>query len=321
MRTLMIVAVLLSGAAAAPLQAQSQSNTLAPRVEKLEKEMRAVQRKVFPGGSNQFLEPEIGATAQTTTPSGTPASSPVVDLTARVSALEAQLQTLTGQSEQNAFKLRQLDEAFVKFRGDVETRLKAIESTGGASAPSAGGPGPAATPTPSSTLPMKPTTTVTPPAAGKPTTAPPKLTAERQTALEAIGRPDTGDAGEDGYLYGYRLWDAKFYPQAQVQLKATADKYPKHKRWSFAQNLLGRAYLDDGKPALASVAFYDNYQKQPRGERAPDSLYYLGIALTRLKKPADACKVFDEFDEVYGATASAALKAQVVKGRTDAKCK
>jgi TolA-binding protein len=317
MRTLMIVAVLLAGAAAAPLQAQSQSNTLAPRVDKLEKEMRAVQRKVFPGGSNQFLEPEIGATAQPTTPSGTPASSPVVDLTARVSALEGQLQTLTGQSEQNAFKLRQLDEAFVKFRGDVETRLKALEA-GGAPAPTVGT---TPTPTPSSTLPMKPTATVTPPAAGKPTTAPPKLTAERQTALEAIGKPDTGDAGEDGYLYGYRLWEAKFFPQAQVQLKATADKYPKHKRWSFAQNLLGRAYLDDGKPALASVAFYDNYQKQPRGERAPDSLYYLGVALTRLKKPADACKVFDEFDEVYGATASTALKAQVVKGRTDAKCK
>jgi TolA-binding protein len=317
MRTLMIVAVLLAGAAAAPLQAQSQSNTLAPRVDKLEKEMRAVQRKVFPGGSNQFLEPEIGATAQPTTPGGTPASSPVVDLTARVSALEGQLQTLTGQSEQNAFKLRQLDEAFVKFRGDVETRLKALEA-GGAPAPAVGT---TPTPTPSSTLPMKPTATVTPPAAGKPTTAPPKLTAERQTALEAIGKPDTGDAGEDGYLYGYRLWEAKFFPQAQVQLKATADKYPKHKRWSFAQNLLGRAYLDDGKPALASVAFYDNYQKQPRGERAPDSLYYLGVALTRLKKPADACKVFDEFDEVYGATASTALKAQVVKGRTDAKCK
>lgn len=313
MRTLMIVAVLLAGAAAAPLQAQSQSNTLAPRVEKLEKEMRAVQRKVFPGGA--LLEPEIAPNAQPTTPSGTPASSPVIDLTARVSALEAQLQTLTGQSEQNAFKLRQLDEAFVRFRGETETRLKALE---GAGAPPAPVPAQGTGQPPSTSLPMKP---VTPPAAGKPTTAPPKLTADRQAALEAVAKPDTGDAGEDAYLYGFRLWEAKFYPQAQTQLKATAEKYPKHKRWSFAQNLLGRAYLDDGKPALASVAFYDNYQKQPRGERAPDSLYYLGVALTRLKKPADACKVFDEFNDVYGETASASLKAQVVKGRTDAKCK
>lgn len=311
MRTLMIVAVLLAGAAAAPLQAQNQSNTLAPRVEKLEKEMRAVQRKVFPGGS-QLLEPEIAPNTQPAIPSGTPASSPVVDLTARVSALEAQLQTLTGQSEQNAFKLRQLDEAFVKFRGETETRLKALEGGAVPAAPQGTGQPPA------TTLPMKP---VTPPAAGQPTTAPPKLPADRQAALDAIARPETGDAGEDAYVYGYRLWEAKFYPQAQAQLKATAEKYPKHKRWTFTQNLLGRAYLDDGKPALASVAFYDNYQKQPRGERAPDSLYYLGVALTRLKKPADACKVFDEFNDVYGGTASASLKAQVAKGRTDAKCK
>jgi TolA-binding protein len=312
----MIVAVLLAGGAAAPLQAQSQSNTLAPRVDKLEKEMRAVQRKVFPGGAGQSLEPEFGNTPSTATPSGSPASSPVVDLTARVSALESQLQTLTGQGEQNAFKLRQLDEAFVKFRGEVETRLKSLEGGAGPGpAPTTGAAG--GTPTPAATLPMKP---ITPPAAGKPTTAPPKLTADRQTALEAIERPASSDAGEDAYLYGYRLWDAKFYPQAQTQLKATVDKYPKHKRWSYAQNLLGRAYLDDGKPALASVAFYDNYQKMPRGDRAPDSLYYLGVALTRLKKAADACKVFAEFNDVYGATASANLKAQVAKGRTDAKC-
>ncbi len=67
----------------------------------------------------------------------------------------------------------------------------------------------------------------------------------------------------DSYSYGFRLWDAKFYPEAQAQLKATVDKYGDASVASRAQNLLGRAYLDDGKPALASVAFYENYQKRP----------------------------------------------------------
>src|SRR3546814_5155758 len=53
---------------------------------------------------------------------GTPASSPVADLMARVNALESQLATLTGQTEQNAFKLRQLEEAFNKYKGDMEAR-------------------------------------------------------------------------------------------------------------------------------------------------------------------------------------------------------
>ena len=90
----------------------------------------------------------------------------------------------------------------------------------------------------------------------------------RKTAVAAIERPDTGDAANDAYTYGFRLWDAKFYPEAQAQLKATVDKYGDSSVGSRAQNLRGRAYLDDGKPALASVAFYENYQKRPRGERA-----------------------------------------------------
>ena len=50
------------------------------------------------------------------------------------------------------------------------------------------------------------------------------------------------------------------------------------------------------------------------------SLYYLGVALTRLKKLPDACKVFDEFKDVYGNSAPADLKARVAKARTEASC-
>ncbi len=129
-----------------------------------------------------------------------------------------------------------------------------------------------------------------------------------------------GDAAGDAYSYGFRLWDAKFYPEAQAQLKATVDKYGDGSVGSRAANLLGRAYLDDGKPALASVAFYENYQKRPRGERAPDSLAYLGEALIQLKKPADACKVYAELEQVYGSTLSSGLRGMMDKGRTKAKC-
>ena len=49
------------------------------------------------------------------------------------------------------------------------------------------------------------------------------------------------------------------------------------------------------------MTFYDNYKTLPDGERAPESLYYLAQALLTLKKPADACKVYGELTEVYGA--------------------
>jgi TolA-binding protein len=121
-------------------------------------------------------------------------------------------------------------------------------------------------------------------------------------------------------MYGYRLWAAKRYPEAEAQLKKVVATYPEHRRASYAQNLIGRAYLDEGKPSLASIAFYDNYKKRPEGERAPDSLYYLAQALVRLKKPADACKVYGELTDVYGTKIDATMKANVAKGRVAAKC-
>lgn len=297
MRKTLLLAVLLGSVGAS--MAQAQNANLSPRVEKLEKEMRAVQRKVFPGGSAQFVEPEIAPPSRDVDPMGSPASTPVADLTARISSLETQLQSLTGQVEQNSHQVRQLEEAAKAYKAEVDARLKALEGgtgNGVAAEPAGGG-------------------SVKPPAV-----KPVALSPDRKATLDAIAKPATSDPAEDAYLYGYRLWEAKFYPEAQAQLKQMVEKYPKHSRVSFAQNLLGRAYLDEGKPALAAVAFYDNYQKWPKGARAPDSLYYLGQSLARLKKNADACKVYEEFGQIYGASASAGLKAQVAKGRADAKC-
>lgn len=304
----------LASGVATPLLAQSDAIGL--RVKKLEGEMKAVQRKVFPGGFP--LEAEIGASTAPVAAAGSPAAAPIADLNARVDALETQLRTLTGQVEQDGFRLKALEDA-----------VKALQSAQAAQTPAPGASEPvgpndvaggeetaaAAKPAP------KPAAAATKPPAAKPAAATPvKADPARKAAIAAVEIPDTGDAVEDAYSYGFRLWNAKLYPEAQAKLKDFVAKNPNHKRTSYAQNLLGRAYLDEGKPALASVAFYDNYQKMPRGERAGESLYWLGVSLTRLKKPADACKVYKEFDEVYGPKSTGELKGKVAKGKTDAKC-
>ena len=283
---------------AMPAAAQT---TVEGRVDRLEKEMRAVQRKVFPAG--QPLEAEIAKPQTPTVAPGSPASTPIADLTARVGALESQLAQMTGQVEENGFKLKQLEEAFNRFKAESDARAAAAT------------PAPAPAPAASEPPPARPV-----PAATTKPAAPAAASEERKTAVASVERPSTGNAADDAYTYGFRLWDAKFYPEAQAQLKATVEKYGDGAVASKAQNLLGRAYLDDGKPALASVAFYENYQKRPRGDRAADSLAYLGEALIQLKKPADACKVYQELEQVYGATLSSSLKAMMAKGRTTAKC-
>ena len=278
--------------------AAAQNIAIDVRVDRLEKEMRAVQRKVFPAGAP--LEAEINRPSTPAVPPGTPSSSPVADLTARVAALESQLASMTGQVEENSFKIRQLEEAFNKYKAEAQSRAEVV--------------------TPPPVRPAAPSTDAAP--------ADPKpqpgtnggATEARKLAVAAIERPSGGDAAADAYSYGYRLWDAKFYPEAQAQLKATVEKYGNAPVASRAANLLGRAYLDDGKPALASVTFYDNYQKRPKGDRAADSLAYLGEALIQLKKPADACKVYAELEQVYGSTMSASQRGMMTKGRARANC-
>lgn len=285
--------------------ASAQSNGIDVRVGKLEKEMKAVQRTVFPQGMP--VQPETGGATAPVVAAGSPATAPIADLAARVDALEKGLASLTGQIEQAQFRNRQQDDAIKR----IEARLTPEAPTEAAPAPAAAALSPK--PTSAAINPTAPATTRPPVAATKPDAA-------RKAAITAVEIPATGDVAEDAYSYGFRLYAAKLYPEAQTKLKEFVAKYPAHKRASYAQNLLGRAYYDEGKPALASVAFYDNYQKMPKGERAPESLYWLGQALIKLKKLPDACKVYAELADVYGSRLSADLAAKAQKGRVDAKC-
>ena len=67
---------------------------------------------------------------------------------------------------------------------------------------------------------------------------------------------------------------------------------PDHRRVSWANNLAGRALLDKGQPRAAAEALLANYRRDPKGERAQDSLFYLGQALMKLGQPGQACKAY-----------------------------
>jgi len=288
MKTFGITILLTSLLVSTPVSAQNAE--VDKRVDRLEQEMRAVQRKIFPGGSTRYFEPEITAESGPASPAAAVTTSAVSDLIARVDTLERSLANLTGQVEENGFRLKKIEDRLAAAAAPVES-LPASSVTGTA---------PKAAPKPAAEAAPDP---------------------KRVVGVAAIVMPETGDAAEDAYIYGYRLWDAKFYPEAQTQLKKMVEDHPTHRRASFAQNLLGRAYLDDSKPALASVALYENYQKRPRGERAPDSLYFLSTALVQLGKKTDACRVLAEMQDVYPEVANGRLADRVTSGKAAANCK
>ena len=297
------IIALLFLSAAAPAFAQ-QAQPIEGRVGKLEKEMKAVQRKIFPGGAQQYFEAEIKPQTAPPVAAGVPADTPVADLSRRVDALEKALAAMTGQVEQNSYNLRKLEDQFAKMKGDAEFRLNVLE---GKSAPVAGGGASGG-----ASLPY-----VVPPTPKSPTGG-----AAASTPAPAPAVAPTGDAGKDAYMAGYVLWEQKKYPEAVAALKSMAAKYPKHKYASYARNLAGRAYLDNGQYNEAIRELFDN-TKDEAGERAPHSYVYMAQALMKRKPPLPdkACQAYEVLLAKYPDKVTGGLADLVAKGKADARCK
>jgi TolA-binding protein len=321
-RALLLTASFSILAVSAPVLAQPKS--VEGRVDKLEKEMQAVQRKVFPGGAGQIISPDVTPQAVPVQPAGTPASTPLADLTARVGAIESQVARLTGQVEENGFRLKQLEDANAKLTTQFQalqaqvTPPPATEASVEPQVFSVPAPPASGRPAGNSSASRPPAAAATKPAA-KPATTP-ASSAARTQAVAAIEKPSTGNAPLDGYTYGFRLWTAKFYPEAEVQLEDVLTKYATDPLASRTANLLGRTYLDDNKPTQAAKVLFENYQKRPKGDRAAESLAWVGDALIQLNKPKDACLAYEELDSNFGTTMPANVRDMMTKGRVRAKC-
>jgi TolA-binding protein len=238
-------------------------------------------------------------------------------------SVEAQLARLTAQIEQTSNRL-----SLLEARSAVGT-AEAASATAAATTPTTM---PASPPAADSNLSAmtggasvpKPTAAPLAVPAAKPATAAAPAAArpspQRLAAVRGVEKPATNDPGDDDYTYGFRLWEAKFYPEAQQQLKMFVDKYPRHARMSFARNLLGRAYLDDGKPRDAATWFLQNYQGDKAGARASDSLLLLAESMRQLKDTSRACIALSEFAETYAADAAGRLKSQYDATRAGVKC-
>jgi len=293
-----------------PALAQSANTDL--RLNKVESEVRALQRKVFPGSGDKYFSPEISAPTPTPAAGPPPSSSALSDVLTRMDSLESQVARLTGQVEQNTNRITQLEARMAALQpggtqplatNDAGVPVSTPQSNLGAMTGGASNPRPATTP--AAATPAKP--------AAAPSSA-------RVQAVSAIAKPSSGDAAEDEYSYGYRLWEAKFFPEAQQQLKLFLEKYPQSPRTSWGRNLLGRAYLDDGNALEAAKWFVQNYQTNKRGERAPDSLLYLAVSMKQLKDTKRACIALSEFGTTYAAEAAGRLKSTYDATRSGLTC-
>ena len=310
-RPMLVALVLALSASSLPVLAQSTAPDPAAetRLRKLEAEMRALQRVVFPGGDGKYFPPQVQAATGAAPATGTPATSPVADVLTRMEALESQIARLTAQTEVNTNKLSLLEAqvAALGAAGAAPTATATPATAGNFAAMTGGASVPKPAPTTATVTPARP------PAATGPS-------ATRLAAVRAVPKPATDDPGDDEYSYGFRLWESKFYPESQQQLKLFLQKYPAHSRVSYARNLLGRTYLDEGNPREAASWFLQNYQDKKPGDRKPDSLLFLAESMRQLKDTQRACVALAQFASDYPREAAGRLNAQYDATRAGVKC-
>ena len=264
------------------------------RIERLERQLRQVQRQVFPRGQ------PADTAGLSTEPAATQSSVRTID--ARLNGLERQLAEILRQSEENGNRLTVMQAEIARIKTEQDDRLGALERAGAASPAPVAGATPAGPPASVNTAGNAPVTR--PVAAATGPTAP----------------AGADDPGEIAYDEGYQLWRTGKYDQAITSLRAFSSAFPRHRRASWANNLAGRALLDKGEPRAAAEALLANYRGNPKGERAADSLYYLGQSLMQLKQAEQACKAYEELEAVYGAAMRDELKRLLPPAKAAASC-
>lgn len=279
---------------AAPAMAQRDVASPEQRIERLERQLQQVQRQVFPRGAPAATSGFADEPAATQTS--------VRNLDERLNALERQLSDILRQSEENGHRVSEMSSELSRLRTDQERRLTALEAAAQAAAVAQA---PAdVSPAPMTTKPKSPQIASSP--------EPNPLTSAPVAAAD--------DPAELAYDEGYELWRAGKYDEAITSLRAFTSAYPKHRRASWANNLTGRALLDKKEPRAAAAALLANYRNNPKGERAADSLYYLGQALRDLGQASQACKAYEELESVYGGSMRAELKRMLPAAKSEAKC-
>jgi TolA-binding protein len=288
------IATLATALVLTPAAAQRRQPTPEQRIERLEKQVRQVQRQVFPKGQP----------ADTAGFSDDPAATQesVTSLGGRLDAIERQLSDIVRQSEENGNRVAVMEAELARLRADQDRRIRALETA------------PVSTEQPAAEEPGDQAEAPPPPPR-------PKVeTATTESAPAELVPASVSDPAEAAYDAGYQLWNGGKYDAAIKSLQAFAKKYPDHRRTSWAYNLAGRAMLDKGQPRAAAEALLANYRRDPKGERAQDSLFYLGQALMKLGQPGQACKAYSELEDVYAGNLRAPLKAALPGAKAEAKC-
>lgn len=280
-------------------QAQTvDTRGLVDRLDRLERDLNTLQSQVYRGQAGGGSSASAGAGG-----GGAVTGSAYGILDDRISALESQMQQLTGQVEKSNFNLSQLSTKIDRMQSDNDFRFKELESKAGigpapgaaaaspAGQPSAAGqPGPTALNAPAAgegTM-GSPPGFLAHPATGHPGAAPAAPAAAAQPAL-------VGKTPQEQYDYAFGLLRNSDYDGANKAFQAFVGQHPQDPLAGNAMFWLGQIPYSQGQYDQAAVIFLDAYRKYPKSAKAGESLLKVGLAMSNLSKKKEACAALHRF--------------------------
>lgn len=315
-----ILCGLLAIAPLAPASAQD-AQTL-DRINRLENDLRALQRQVYRGGS---APSGSGSVSSAPLSDGGDSSSIANRLNSRIDELENQIRELTGRFEQVEFNSSQANRRIDKLVEDVDFRLTQIERGAQPAPGQAAGSveqvkPPAATPA-AGPQPVAGQNQARGSTSATPGQAPSKEGVLGSMPADAQGRPlppgaGTGAGGhaapqqtaratapaapsararlpagstQERYNYAYKLLVQSDYADAEAAFREFLSAHPQDPLAGNAQYWLGETYYVRQQYEPAAQAFLQGYQGYGKSAKAPDSLLKLGMSLAAMKKNPEAC--------------------------------
>lgn len=294
------IMILMTGSAFA----QSDS----ARLNRLENDIQTLNRAVYKGEMPPASSVYAGS-------GGSNAAASEV----RIQQLEGELQKLTGQIEEQNFKIKQMEQQLQRFTEDMNMRMNDIEGNGGgAAAGSTTGVNRASqyiarTTSSSSTVPptAEPVinnTVTTVSGAGTTTSGTTGYQWSSGAPGVEVNAAATGDNPASIYENAYTLMKNNDYAGAEKGFQTFLDANPDHPLAGNAKYWLGETFYVRNDYKNAARVFAEAYQQYPKNSKAADNLLKLGMALASMGKKDDACVAFSQLKKEYAGKADSVVK-------------
>lgn len=341
------------------LPAAAQDAQTIDRVNRLENDLRMLQRQVYRGGTPPSSGGSGAGAGPALTDSDGSGGSIANRLNARIDDLESQIRELTGRFEEVEFKSTQAQRRLDKLVEDVDFRLGQLERGGQppAGLPPQGQPQgqgeqpPAGAQAGQGNPPQqlaRGSTSATPGQApsregvlgsmpadsqGRPLPVTPgqqQSGQQQQQTARATPPAQSGPAGAAGklpqgspqerYNYAYRLLVQSDYANAEAAFREFIGAHPQDMLAGNAQYWLGETYYVRQQFEPAAQAFLNGYQHYPKSAKAPDSLLKLGMTLAAMKKTPEACAALGQLSKEFP-NAPSHVKDAAVRERSKITCR